>query len=98
MIKNIKLKVTPEQSRKVQEICFSKGVFWGTTRDRVSYTDAPILYITAGRFLTYGHDYHSFLTDRREEMDANLFIQTNGTGIRKLLKQKVIKWLITTLK
>ena len=28
---------------------------------------------------------------RREEMDANLFIQTNGTGIRKLLKQKVIK-------
>ena len=95
MIKNIKLKVTPEQSRKVQEICFSKGIVWGTTRDRVSYTDAPILYITAGRFLTYGHAYP---IDRREEMDANLFIQTNGTGIRKLLKQKVIKWLITTLK
>ena len=27
----------------------------------------------------------------KQEMDANLFIQTNGTGIRKLLKQKVIK-------
>ena len=91
MIKNIKLKVTPEQSRKVQKICFSKGVFWRTTRDRVSYTDAPILYITARGFLTYGHDYHFFLTNRREEMDANLFIQTNGTGIRKLLKQKVVK-------
>ena len=91
MIKNIKLKVTPEQSRKVQKICFSKGVFWGTTRDRVSYTDALYLYITNGRSLTYGHDYYFFTYGKREEMDANLFIQTNGTGIRKLLKQKVIK-------
>ena len=91
MIKNIKLRVTPEQSRKVQEICFSKGIVWGATGDRVSYTDAPILYITDGRILTYGHDYHFFTTNRREEMDANLFIQSNGTGIRKLLKQKVIK-------
>ena len=98
MIKNIKLKVTPEQSRKVQEICFSKGIRWGTTRDAISYTDAPYLYITDGRSLTYGHDYSFFLTNKREEMDANLFIQTNGTGIRKLLKQKVIKWLIITSK
>ena len=88
MIKNIKLKVTPEQSRKVQEICFSKGIVWGATGDRVSYTDAPILYITDGRTLTYGHDYHFFTTNRREEMDANLFIKTNGP---KLLKQKAIK-------
>ena len=98
MIKNIKLKVTPEQSRKVQEICFSKGIVWGSTGNTVSYADASYLYITNGRSLTYGRDYHFFLTNRREEMDANLFIQTNGTGIRKLLKQKVIKWLITTLK
>ena len=91
MIKNIKLKVTPEQSRKIQEICFSKGIVWGAAGDTVSYTDAPYLYITNGRSLTYGRDYHLFTTDRRQEMDANLFIQTNGTGIRKLLKQKVIK-------
>ena len=91
MIKNIKLKVTPEQSRKVQEICFSKGIIWRQTRNVISYTDAPYLYITGGRALTYGHDYHLFLTDNRAEMDANLFIQTNGTGIRKLLKQKAIK-------
>ena len=94
MIKDIKLKVTPEQSRKVQKICFSKGIVWGAG-DTVHYTDASYLYITNGRSLTYGHDSP---IDRREEMDANLFIQTNGTGIRKLLKQKVIKWLITTLK
>ena len=98
MIKNIKLKVTPEQSRKVQEICFSKGMVWGSTGNIVSHQNIPYLYITDGRSLTYGHEYHFFTTNKREEMDANLFIQTNGTGIRKLLKQKVIKWLITTLK
>ncbi len=92
MIKNIKLKVTPEQSRKVQKICFSKGIFWRQTRNVISYTDVPYLYITNGRSLTYGHDYHFFTINKREEMDANLFIQTNGTGIRKLLKQKAIKW------
>ena len=92
MIKNIKLRVTPEQSRKIQEICFSKGIVWRQTRNAISYTDAPYLYITDGRILTYGHDYHFFLTNGRQEMDANLFIQTNGTGIRKLLKQKAIKW------
>ena len=91
MIKNIKLRVTPEQSRKVQEICFSKGIIWKSTGDLVSYTDAPYLYITDGRSLTYGHNYNLFLASKRKEMDANLFIQTNGTGIRKLLKQKVIK-------
>lgn len=74
MIKNIKLKVTPEQSRKVQEICFSKGVSWGPTEATVSYTTAPYLYIIGKRWLAYGYDYHFFLTDIREEMDANLFI------------------------
>ena len=98
MIKNIKLKVTPEQSRKIQEICFSKGIAWGSTGKVVSYTDAPYLYITDGRSFTYGNEYMLYKTDKREEMDANLFIQTNGTGIRKLLKQKVIKWLIITSK
>ena len=88
MIKNIKLRVTPEQSRKVQEICFSKGIVWGSIGDLVSYTDAPYLYITNGRSLTYGNSYDFFLTTRKKEMDANLFIQSNGTGTRKLLKQK----------
>ena len=91
MIKDIKLKVTPEQSRKVQEICFSKGIVWGAAGGTVSHTDAPYLYITNGRSLTYGSDYRLFTTDRRQEMDANLFIQTNGTGIRKILKQKALK-------
>ncbi len=90
MIKNIKLRVTPEQSRKVQEICFSKGIAWGAGTS-VQYTEAPYLYIEDGRCLTYGLEYNFYKNNKREEMDANIFIQTNGTGIRKLLKQKAIK-------
>lgn len=92
MNKNIKLKVTPEQSRKVQKICFSKGIVWGGAGAKIAYTDAPYLYIEGGRYLYYGREYEDYKADRREEMDANIFIQTNDTGIRKLLKQKVIKW------
>ena len=91
MIKNIKLKVTPEQSRKIQEICFSKGIIWGGAGNSVKYTEVPYLYIEGGRYLSYGREHELYKNDRKEEMDANLFIQTNGTGIRKLLKQKVIK-------
>ena len=30
MIKrNIKMKVTPEESKQVQEICFANGISWG---------------------------------------------------------------------
>ena len=90
MIKNIKLKVTPEQSRKVQEICFSKGITWGVGFS-IGSTNAPYLYIKDGRRLSYGYDYMRYSANRKEEMDANLFIQTNGTGIRKLLKQKALK-------
>ena len=91
MIKNIKLKVTPEQSRKVQEICFSKGMVWEGVGTSVNYTEAPYLYIKDGRHITYGCEYKFYENHKIEEMDANLFIQTNGTGIRKLLKQKAIK-------
>ena len=91
MIKNIKLKVTPEQSRKVQEICFSKGIPWGNAGFSITHTNAPYLYIEDGNCLTYGYEHALYRTDRNEEMNANLFIQTNGTGIRKLLKQKALK-------
>ena len=50
MIKNIKLKVTPEQSHKVQEICFSKGIVWKGAGTSVQYTEAPYLYIEDKRW------------------------------------------------
>ena len=45
---NVKLKVTPEQSAKVQEICFENGIGWHyTSRHEIQYIDKPYLYIDA---------------------------------------------------
>ena len=44
MIKtNIKMRVTPEQSAKVQEICFKNGINWGFSDDIVLYKDEPYI-------------------------------------------------------
>ena len=94
MITNIKLKVTPEQSRRVQKIAFKNGVYW-STRNVVSYENKPYLYIRRG-YISHGTELSTYENSNFEEMDANLFIQTNGTGIGKILKQKALKWLTTT--
>ena len=72
MIKtNIKMRVTPEQSRKVQEICFENGFVWATSGKKFQdfyewiYIDKEKLYC-----------YSSLIN---EEISADLFIKTNGT-------------------
>ena len=46
MIKtNIKMRVTPEQSAKVQEICFENGIDWKSGKGNVQFTDKPFLFI-----------------------------------------------------
>ena len=76
---NIKIRVTPEQSAKIQQICFKNKVFWGDSVDTISYINEPFLYI--GNDITFGYatqeDY--FKTHQYQEVAAELFIRTNGT-------------------
>jgi hypothetical protein len=74
----IKMRVTPEQSRKVQEIVVANGGCWldGTTMEQ--YTDVPYLYIKNG-WITYGYENDTFCEDKNIEVDPELFIRTNGT-------------------
>lgn len=82
MIKqNIKMRVTPEQSKKVQEICFENGVFWNTSvRDNIDNSGC-FLYIES----VITHDFNDaeceqfFKEQELEEVDADLFIRTNGS-------------------
>ena len=92
MIKtNIKMRVTPEQSKKVQEICFENGIFWNDFVEKdVLDTSGSFLYIED----TITHDVVDInnMNEVREferyfekcdlqEVDADLFIRTNGTCI-----------------
>ena len=46
MIKtNIKMRVTPEQSKKVQKICFENGIDWTGREKIIKYVDKRYLFI-----------------------------------------------------
>jgi hypothetical protein len=73
----IKMRVTPEQSKKVQSIVFENGVHWASGKMVVKNTNKPYLYIED--FLRYGQKYNLFKKDECEEVDPELFIRTKGT-------------------
>ena len=84
MIKtNIKMRVTPGQSKKVQEIFFRDGTFLGLENyARIDNLEKPFLFYKSVAI------YHSdciktFVDSECEEVDADLFIRTNGTCIEK---------------
>ena len=77
---NIKMRVTPEQSRKVQEICFENGIIWTHKVIQLTNLHLPFLYICKKEGIYATSDiecYNSHI--EYQEIDADLFIRTNGT-------------------
>ena len=78
MIKtNIKLRVTPEQSEAIQKICFANN----TSEEKelkLDFLDAPYLFISNWE-VSYTHNTVFYNKQKEEEVDADLFIRTNGT-------------------
>ena len=87
MIKrNIKMRVTSDESKQVQEICFANGVFWITSDNILQ--DYKLIYIHDNclfRFATSSLFNASIL----EEVDASLFIRTNGTCVEETPEQEL---------
>ncbi len=84
MIKtNIKMRVTPEQSAKVQEICFKNGFDWTSGKENVQLIDKPFLFINECISFMGEDEYEDFLEEENEEIDPELFIRTNGSCIEK---------------
>lgn len=79
MIKqNIKMRVTPKQSRKVQEICFGNGMYWWGS-SKMIHTISIFLYIDGVLMHDSNNNEQYFKEEKSEEIDADLFIRTNGT-------------------
>ena len=81
MIKtNIKMRVTPVQSRRVQEICFENGINFRSNKEKNIENNVKSLYIRDDvltcRYIAAGEGYNNNLL---KEIDADLFIKTNGT-------------------
>ena len=83
MIKtNIKMRVTPEQSAKVQEICFKNGIDWTGREKIIKYVDKRYLFILNNKSISYDSCEDVFNEDKFEEIDPELFIKTNGSCIK----------------
>lgn len=71
-LKNTKVKVTPDQSRRIQEIVFKAGIHWIGNDTTVRYTNEPyLLFDSAGiiRYLKSTDDYE-FEQNKGRELNA----------------------------
>ena len=77
----IKMRVTPEQNRKVQEICFENGIDWSFGGKQIRHDIEPYLFVENTISFMYEVEEEDFLNDLNEEVSAELFIRTNGTCV-----------------
>ena len=82
----IKLQVTPEQSKQVQEICFANGIGWSGKDFRLILLDKEYLMIRDG--ITWD-DKKRFCELNLEEVSAELFIKTNGTCVEETPEEEL---------
>lgn len=76
------MRVNPEQSKKVQEICFENGLGWSFTNTIARHINEPFLFVNKD-YLAYASISQEgyFNKASYEEVSAELFIRTNGTCI-----------------
>ena len=98
MIKTgIKIRVTPEQSKKVQKICFDNGIYWWSWRKAIVkdfiHLDKPYLFIDKKEITCCNKDEEDFFKrENNTEVSAEYFIKTNGTCIyNEVIKNKFMK-------
>lgn len=87
---NIKMKVTSEQSIKIQEICIEKGIYWNEGKEiiDVKYPCMLILENSYGKYLSMCDIEYYNTHSELEEVSANLFIISYGfSDIENTIKE-----------
>ena len=85
------MRVTPEQSKRVQEICFENGVKWNIALNKISHINKPYLAIEPTIIFYKSTEVeYSSISSLFQEIDAELFIRTNGTCKEKI-SEKIMK-------
>ena len=76
MLTNVKMKVTPELSEMVQEICFKNGVYWSDGSKEILKIDTYHILFINKNYITYSTDYEPL--EYAEEVSVYTFIATQG--------------------
>lgn len=81
MKKYIKMRVNYEQSKRVQEICFENGLSWMCSSTDIQYLEISAYLIIFDYHIAFkeSHEEKEYLKCNQLEIDADLFIRTNGT-------------------
>ena len=69
----IKMKVNPEQSRKIQEICFENKIYWGVSGAKIKGNSQ---YLQIDEYIEWWKGINFI-----QEVSAELFIRTKGTCV-----------------
>ena len=76
---NIKMIVTPNQSKTIQEIYLKNGIGWRNNENFIKNLDCKYLYVDyRGICVSNDVECYNYYT-KLQEIDADLFIRTNGT-------------------
>ena len=76
---NIKMRVTLEQSKRVQEICFKNNIAWHGVK-AFYHLRQPYIYVYENTLGYNCKESSEYFNDHENiEIDADLFIRTNGT-------------------
>ena len=87
MIKtDIKMRVTQEESKQVQEICFANEIFWITSNNILQ--DYEFIFLK-DKYLYRFKSSPLFKGSDLEEVDASFFIRTQGTCVEETPKQEL---------
>ena len=81
---NLKMRVTPEESKIVQNLCFSWGCLWAKGSNIVKDTDKPFLYINKGDrrdFLRFGESSDKFDLSPHKEITYKEFCERYGPKV-----------------
>lgn len=86
---NIKMRVTPEQSKLVQEICFGLGIYWFSGRNYVQWVEERYVFLDT-RGIRCTNLATEYTHDSGEEVSAEEFIRTKGftENITQEIKQE----------
>ena len=78
MITRIKMEVTPDLSRRIQEIVFDIGGRWKSGGKKVVSTDKRYLYLSEFKVLVCGSCIEDYNQDSYKEVSPYDFISTRG--------------------
>jgi hypothetical protein len=95
----IKLKVNPEQSLYVQNICFANGIYWIDDEKKLYFPEEAIYYINIRQgYMTWNVIDWIYKDSELEEVDTMLFIRTNGTCVEEETKNKEEEEIVENIK